>query len=278
MRLRLFSVAILAYFAWSTAACGARQTPMPADVVDSHEELLAHMAARSEEVHSARASAVMDYFGRAGRVRVRQAIVVHRPDRLRLETLSPFDSTLSVVTANQRELAFYDLSNETLQTGAPTADNLARLIPLRFTPGDIVSVLLGSPPLDRMNDEFGIWKLSWDSRRGAWKMYVPAADGHQLEIYVRHGSWVLAGAREVARNGEVLWEVRTADFIRVQSEGVEMEVPTRIRFLMKRENLDVSLTVSNYTLNPELEDWLFELDLPELTPIPMDAPLLEGGY
>lgn len=261
MRSKFFYLLIIFALAWGAASCGARQIPEPADPITSHEELLAKMEERSEGIRSARARAVMEYFGRTGRVRVRQALVIERPHNLRLETLSPFDTTLSIVVGNFRAITLYDLNTDEVYSGAPTADNLARLIPLRFTPSDIVSVLLGSPPLDRMREERGIWKVGWDTRRGAWRMFVPALDGSQLEIFVRHGSWTISGARELDRQGKVLWEVRTASFQDVVSEGASTEIPTQIRFLMNEEGLDVSLTVSDYELNPEIEPWLFELDL-----------------
>ena len=260
MRNILFSILFLS-LTFFASACASRQVPEPADPVGSYEELLARMEERSSSIQGARARAVMEYFGREGRVRVRQVLLVQKPHNLRLETLSPFDTTLSVVVSNFRELMLYDLNADQAWAGASTADNLAELIPLRFSPADIVSVLLGNAPMARMREERGIWKIGWDGRRGAWRMFVPGQDGTQLEIFVRHGSWVVAGARELSRRGDVNWEVRTADFVEVQAGDFVTEVPTRVRFLMNEERLDVSLTVSEYELNPELDPALFELDL-----------------
>lgn len=274
MRNRLLYLILLIALSWGAASCAGRQFPEPADAITSHTELLAHMENRSKDVRSARARAVMEYFSRTERVRVRQALVIERPHNLRLETLSPFDTTLSVVVANFRDITLYDLNADAAWVGAPTADNLAALIPLRFTPSDIVSVLLGSPPLDRMNAERGVWKVGWDARRGSWRMFVPAGDGSQLEIFVRHGSWVVSGARELDRHGKVQWEVRTADFKTVSDGTLETEIPTRVRFLMNREGLDVSLTVSDYELNPEVMPEVFELDLEGVPITTLDAPPL----
>lgn len=259
------------FFFGTMVGCAAKQTPPPSDPVADAATLFALVQERSEHVQSARARAVMEYFGKGGRVRVRQAVLVQQPGDLRIETLSPFDSTLSVVVANEDEMTFYDLQNEVAYTGRPTAENLAKLVPIHMAPSDIVSVLLGGAPLARIDPDRQHWKMAWDGRANAWRMFVRSSTGGQLELLFRHATWTLAGARENDKKGGLVWEVRTADFRMISDGETQTEVPTRVRFLMPSENVDVSLTVSDYELNPELDELLFELFTPDVELFQLDA-------
>lgn len=252
------------------SACGARQYPEPADGIASSEELLAHLEQRAETVHSARTRAVMEYFGGSGRVRVRQVLVVSEPHFLRLETMSPFDTTLALVVANDDELTFYDLGEDQVYVGRPTAANLSKLIPLWLAPSDIVDVVLGGVPMGMVDRELTHWKVAWDGGKNAWRLFGRSLTGGYLEFLVRHDTWSLAGARELDRRGNVQWEIRAAEFRRVGDGESSAEVPSRIRFLMPSADLDVSLSVQEYELNPELDLIMFEIFTPEHDLIPLD--------
>lgn len=264
------SFLLVLVLAAALSACAARQHPEPADPVADADTLLAHIAERAERVQSARVRAVMEYFGGDGRVRVRQLVVVREPGDLRLETMSPFDATLALVVTNEDDLTYYDLGNDLVYVGRPNAENLAKLIPLWLEPADIVDVVLGGVPLGSADHARSSWKLTWDGRANAWRLFGRARDGGSLELFVRHGTWSFAGARETTPSGDVKWEIRTADFLSVDDGETTTEVPTRVRFLMASESLDVSLAISEYELNPELDDLLFEVFTPDHDIIRLD--------
>lgn len=272
MQRTIVSALCLCAFALALNACGAKQYPMPENAIKTADALIEHVADREQVLYSARAHAVMEYFGKDGRVRVRQALLVRRPGDFRLETLSPMDSTLAVVVTNDEALTFYDLSDEKAYTGAPTAQNLARLIPLWLSPAQIVRVVLGSVPFDIADTAQDAWSMTWDGKKNAWRLQAETYDGGQMEFWVRNESWVLAGARAQNADGKTQWEIRTRDFERVSDGEDETELPTRIRFLMEDEDVDVSLTVRSYEMNPELDDFLFELFLPDVEQISLDGP------
>lgn len=257
-------------FAVAMSACAARQHPEPADPVADAETLLGHIDERAQRIQSARVRAVMEYFGGDGRVRVRQLVVVQEPGDLRLETMSPFDATLALVVTNEDDLTYYDLGNDLVYVGAPTAENLAKLIPLWLEPADIVDVVLGGVPLGSADHERSRWKVAWDGRANAWRLFGRAREGGNLELLVRHGTWSFAGARETNETGDLKWEIRTADFTTVEDGETSTEVPMRVRFLMESEGLDVSLAISEYELNPELDDLLFEIFTPDHDLIQLD--------
>lgn len=272
MHRTILSVFFLGAFALALNACGARQFPMPEHPVESTEALIEKVQDREDILYSARANAVMEYFGNDGRVRVRQALLVRRPGNFRLETLSPMDSTLAVVVTNDEALTFYDLADEKAYVGEPTAQNLARLIPLWLSPSQIVQVMLGSVPFNVIDTTPEDWTMAWDGKKNAWCLRTETHDGGRMEFWVRNESWVLAGARASNAKGKTQWEIRTRDFERVTDGESETELPTRIRFLMEDEGLDVSLTVRSYEMNPALDDYLFELFLSDVEQVPLDVP------
>lgn len=272
MQRTIFLLSSLCAFALVMSACGAAQHPMPEPGIQRAEVLIEHVQQREQLLHSARAEAVMEYFGNDGRVRVRQALLARRPGNFRLETLSPMDSTLAVVVTNDTELTYYDLADEKAYTGAPTAQNLARLIPLWLSPAQIVHVVLGSVPFDVVDAAPDAWSVAWDGKKNAWRLDADTLDGGTMQFWVRNESWVLAGARARDSSDNVLWEIRTADFERVSDGENDTELPKRIRFLMNDEDLDVSLTVKRYEINPDLGEYLFELFVPDVEQIPLDAP------
>jgi len=270
----IYLLLVLIAAALCLPACGAKQHPMPEEGMADSQTLIRHATSRDEVLDAARAQAVMEYFGSDGRVRVRQALLVRRPGNFRLETLSPMDSTLSVVVTNDEELTYYDLAAERAYTGAPSASNLAKLIPLWLSPEQIVRVVLGSVPFEMAQVEPDAWDLEWDGNKNAWLLEAETPDGGKMAFWVRHDSWVLAGARAKNNDGRTLWEIRTRDFTRVSDGEEETELPTRIRFVMKDQNVDVSLTVKEYEMNPDLPEHLFELFLPDVEEISLDEPAL----
>ena len=260
--------AVLALF---LLACGGRQpAPPAAEHPATSVEVLRAMEARLDGVERLRMRAVVEVYGEEGRARVRQVLVAERPDRLRAETLSPFDAPLSVLVANERELVLWDVGAERFYRGLPTARNVARVVPIRLAPPDLVRVLLGGPPVEAEGLPESEEAPRWDGRRGGWAFELSLGDGSRLALVVSHGSWMLQRAVLRGEDGELLWELRTGDARVVEGEGATIEVPGRFRFLMPAEGVDLSLSLERVDLNPVFPPFLFELDPPrgvEVTPL-----------
>ncbi len=254
--------ALLILLAGALFACGGRQHRAPDDALTDAGDLYDAMNTRLDALSGTRIRAVMEYYESGRRVRVRQAVLAQQPADLRIETISPFDSTLAVVVVNHDSLALYDLQNSVFYSGAPTAQNLSRFIPVWMSPGDIVSVLLGGAPADSIVSDRSRWELEWDRRANAYRLTLPTLHGGHMDLYVQHGSWSLTGAKEYDPDGDLVFELRAGSFERVSTEGGDVTVPHRLRFLMAGENLDVSLDVDRYDANPELPATIFALQPP----------------
>lgn len=257
---RVFGVLLLC--ALVLGACNRRTAP-PADEVTDSAELYDAMLARLDSVESARIIATLEYFGDDGRVRLKQAVLVRKPTSLRVETLSPFDSTLSVLASNGVRLKYFDLQNERFFEGQASADNFSKLLSIYVSPRDLVRVMLGGPPLDNVVGNPDDWTLEWNSRRGAYSLQIPLEDDGTLELFVQHRAWTVSGAIARDATGDVVYEIRSGNFESVEHGEATMLVPRRIQFLMPERGIDASLDVERYDLNADLADELFELTAPE---------------
>lgn len=96
-----------------------------------------------------RALARLDYAGPEGKNSFQEAILVQRPDRLRLETLS-FLGAIMIVTVNDQEILGYLPREGVLLRGQRSKENLRRLtkIPLPLEVEEITALLLGLPPVN----------------------------------------------------------------------------------------------------------------------------------
>ena len=238
-----------------------REIPPPDDAITDPVEMTNVLVHRLADLQSARFRVVAEYYGGEMRgANFRQVVLVRQPEDIHVQTLSPFGQTLQILVSNGETLAFYDMEEEVFYSGAPTPGNLARLLPFYMTAGDIVSVLLGGPPLLQFHPETDGYELSWDGEEGRYTMSVPLAneDG-RLELAIRHGDWTLAGAKRFDGNGDLIFELRTGDF---EAVG-DTYLPRRLRFLLEGENpVDMSIEAESLEINPSLPDELFVLEPP----------------
>ena len=148
---RTLTVIILAAIASGLVGCAALTVPpTPAKIPAIHwqaEELIGAVRRRQEEFRSLRALARVDYVGPEGKRQFQEAILVQRPDRLRLETLS-FLGAILIVTVNDREIVGYQPRDDLFVRGRPSRENLFRTIQIPLELDEITALLLGLPPVD----------------------------------------------------------------------------------------------------------------------------------
>src|SRR5579883_2643776 len=118
---------------------GPRVAVRPATV----DELLGAITARRAALASLRARAQV----RTGLARLwtREAIVVQRPNAVRIDVLSPFGLTLALGT-DGTVLWAYPPAEGTRYEGPATPANLARFLGTPVAVGDLAAILLGLPP------------------------------------------------------------------------------------------------------------------------------------
>lgn len=133
------------------AACATVSPPKPAPQLPvpnwESAELISSLTQRRDQVRTLRSLGQVSYDGPEGKHGFQEAVVVQRPDRLRLETLSYLGAIL-IVTANDKEIIGYHPREGVFVRGQRTKENLVRYTHIPLELEEITSLLTGLPPVD----------------------------------------------------------------------------------------------------------------------------------
>jgi len=110
-------------------------------------ELIHSLGERQKQFRSLRALARLDYAGPDGKGNVQEAVLVQRPDRLRLETLTLLGAVL-IVTVNDREIIGFHPREGIFVRGSRNKENLFRYTQIPLELDEMTALLLGLPPVD----------------------------------------------------------------------------------------------------------------------------------
>jgi hypothetical protein len=147
--LKPLKLLILAAVGFALAGCATIVPPalqLPAPKWES-AELIKSITQRREQFRSLRALAQVDYAGPEGKHGFQEAVVIQRPDRLRLETLSYLGAIL-IVTANDKEIIGYHPREGVFVRGRRSKENLLRYTQIPLELDEITSLLVGLPPVE----------------------------------------------------------------------------------------------------------------------------------
>jgi hypothetical protein len=133
-----------AAIAAAVAACTPRVPPP--DLALEPAPLLAQVQAAASVTH-AQGDARLRVDAPGAKGVVTAWVAVERPDRLHVEALDFFGNPAATLVAADGRLAIYDARAGTFYTGAATAANVARLVPLPLEPERLVALLCGTPLL-----------------------------------------------------------------------------------------------------------------------------------
>ena len=111
------------------------------------DKLIDSLTQRKKQFQSLRALARIDYAGPEGKQGFQEAVVVQRPDRLRLETLT-FLGAILIVTANPKEIVGYHPREGVFVRGEPTKENLRRYTQIPLELEEVAALLMGLPPVE----------------------------------------------------------------------------------------------------------------------------------
>jgi hypothetical protein len=131
------------------AGCATVTAPPPALPARQWQgtELIQSLTERQSRVHSLRALARVEYAGPDGKQGFQEAVIVQRPQRLRLETVTMLGVAL-IVTVNDAEIIGYHVREGIMLRGKQTRANLLRYTQIPLDLDEITAVFLGVPPLD----------------------------------------------------------------------------------------------------------------------------------
>ena len=239
--------------------CGAPSFAAPKDAYGSVEALLAVVDGQANPMRTLRMRSTVEVYAAGERVKARQVVVAQQPDRFRFETLSPLDTTLSVVACDGGRLALYDLQAGRFLEGPATAPNIAALTRIPLTAPDLVRLLMGGAPNLSAVDG---WAMAWDSRLGGYKLSRRLEGGGMQELWLRHGSGSLLALRVTDGAGKVVLRVTTAAPFAMADGAQQVTLSRRLEVELPQEKTLVLVEVASAQLGVELDEVLFELPVP----------------
>ena len=177
------------------AGCALRRPAHPLRPT-TPEELLGALAARRSAITSLRARAHVR--SRLAAVGTRQAVLVQRPDAVRIDVLHPFGLVFAL-GAQDGHLWAYRPAEATRYQSPATAENVRRILGAPVAVPDVVDVLLGLPPA---RTPAGKPALA-TSPDGEYRLTVPFTGGVQT-IRFAGDTLNVVEAEEVRPDGTVL--------------------------------------------------------------------------
>jgi outer membrane lipoprotein-sorting protein len=252
------------------AASCTKDIPPPENALEEPEELREAINARLSQVSDARfKEVVLDYFGEGERVKLRQLILVKRPDMLLVQTRVPgTDEIMSRLVTDGEQFAMHERDTNKYYTGEPTPENVSRLLPVDLSAPDVVRVMLGGAPWDRFDRDPGEATLEWDSETGRYTYTKRTPAGGARSMQVRPTDYAVVSLTEHNAAGELTYRYTTDDWERYGA----IALPTYRRFVWPARDLDFSLDVGDTQVDQNLKDVMFQLPPPAgSTVIEVDA-------
>lgn len=199
--------------------------------------LVDDLAERGRRLRSLRTLATVQYWGTEGRAGFQEAILVDRPDRLRLETLSPLGAIL-IVTVDSHEIAGFHTREGLFYRGRSSKENLFRYTHIPLALGELTSLLMGLPPVEIPSQ--------WQEGEGAIHWEVEGGGREKILFHPTLGvptGWERSGA-----DGEIEFKAVFSDFSPTANGffplTIALEDPVRQKWLeirYKEPELNVTL-------------------------------------
>jgi outer membrane lipoprotein-sorting protein len=227
------------------------------------DELMAALRGRAEHFKTLRATAKIDYMANGGdRAKIKVALLLSRPAKLRIEADSPLGGALSTITSDGTQFSLLDVRANRFLQGPAKACNVARLARLNIPPDDVVEVLMGGAPLGGT-----VKGVSWDPNNGGREVLTlaqPDGGSTVISLDARDKRWdVMRAERRDAAN-KLLWRV-TNDGWKDRAGGVRL--PDTEDVEEPPHGADAEIKFRSVEPNLEIKDDLFRLTPPEGVPV-----------
>jgi|GEM_PF-5543386 hypothetical protein len=126
------------------------------------EDLVNATLHRNRQLRAFRAEARMSHKTDQGLVKATVRMMAEVGKKVRFDVVSPFDTPLATLVADGKDFALIDTKQNRYFHGPASPCNLARLLRIQISAGDVLTILGGSTPVIEHHKR----SISWDDRAG----------------------------------------------------------------------------------------------------------------
>jgi hypothetical protein len=229
------------------------------------EALLTEVRAEEQKVFSLKGDATVVGEMPAGKGSGTLFVAARAPLSVHLEQLDFFGRPQSVLVANANEFGLYQSEPGVFYRGPPTAQNLARFLPVPLEPEPLVSALLGRVP------RFDGAKVTQVESDG--KQYVLSLSGPFGDAKV----WVDRGIRRASR--VEMGGAWPCDFLFEDMRNIGSSTfPHRVTLSAPKQDTRLEVRYRDMSFNETLDEKLFQPAAPEgatVKAVSADGAILE---
>ncbi|MBI4228721.1 MAG: DUF4292 domain-containing protein, partial [Deltaproteobacteria bacterium] len=187
MKARIIHLIFLCAILILSCACARPLLTIPKTFTAvSTEDLLKQLEKRKHQFKDLRARVSLSLQSTNENYSFQEALLMQPPVRMRMEILSPFGTPLIYMTTNEKSFSILDVGEKKLYRGAPSAENLAKLVGLPVRPQELINILSGNFPELNLNlpvklvfmPDQNVYQLEASDYHDAdkWKIWLRAAD------------------------------------------------------------------------------------------------------
>ncbi|MGE5785809.1 MAG: hypothetical protein ACM3ZE_14525, partial [Myxococcales bacterium] len=283
-----FSRAMVWFAALSLFGCGGP----PASRFPDGEAALSRMRATYACSRGLVGEAKIDFIDGSTRVRGNVSILASLPDRTRLDAFSPFGVSLSTLTTDGGNFAFFDLKRRSFLEGPATPCNISRFTQVPMPAFALVQLLRGEAPVlkHEANGSSLTWNSGWISG-GSYRVQVLGQhESRQVVELTPHPDdfgrpWQEQRVRvlkvDLEQQGIPLYSVefdehRVAQTAKTREDpdGIDpaihpsgpacsAEIPRRMRIVMPKDDRDLVIHFDRVEHNPPLVPGAFRQVRPD---------------
>jgi hypothetical protein len=225
------------------------------------EQLLEHIEREESKIHSVKGQARLKIDSPEQKGVIEILVAVRLPDDIHLELLDGLGRPVRIFVSHAGQFALWDMEKNTFYRGPATRDNLARFLPLYFSPKELAKVLLGAAPrlsgarlAEVQAQRPGNSKEKVSGQQTS--LFLTAENVSQwLTIHPKHFRVI-----ESEIQGAQSYELVFASFVRIGSQKV---FPEQRILKVSSSPLFLELSYTDYSVDLPLEDKLFILIPPE---------------
>ena len=186
---------------------------------------------------------------------VKELIIAKKPNRLRLETLSPLGQPGFYAATDGQELFLFAPSENTYYHGNATPRNLGLIIPLHLGVKEMVSVIMGCVPLIDYNEDH----LGCTGNEDGYLMRLEGVDESTTQVLTLSRDGLRVVASEIYDSEGLTCSVTYRDYEIV--EGVSF--PGEITVFLPADRTTVRINYKKVEFLPEIDSSLFRLRAPQ---------------